>query len=106
MSTPSEKVIMIFSKYINNIKAQSLLNRWCEELNICLREFSYKYLPQIILRTAKARDYFHSLNDVQFKRLLQELVILSNSKNQHISQKDIRIVKEQRNQTINKREGI
>lgn len=102
MLTPSDEVIRILVKYVDVITAQTILEKQCDKLDISLREISFQFLPQVILMIANSRKDFGSVNDLQFKRLLRELTLLSNSRNPLITKQDIRTTKEQINKMSEK----
>ncbi len=106
MLTPSEEVIGILAKYLQIVKAQSLLEKYCERVGTCPRELTFGFFPQIILQVAESREDFKSLNDIKFNRLLQELVLLSNSKNPRISKNAIRSWVRQKNRMKTQMEEI
>ena len=78
------------NEYCNIIKAQTILEECCANSKIPMKDLSCEYFPQIILQVTQLRSSFSSIDDIQFNRLLQELTLLSNSKNQRLSQNDIK----------------
>ena len=86
MRGPSDEIINILNKYCCVIKAQSILEKCCENIGTSMRELSYNFVPEIILQITKLRNEFSSIDNRKFNRLLRDLTLLSNSNNPRLSQ--------------------
>jgi hypothetical protein len=74
-------VIGIIGKYIHPLKAQFIVERYCDKNRLLINEFSSDDVPSFILYLAKERDEITSIEDNKFFSLLSNLVSLSNSNN-------------------------
>jgi hypothetical protein len=74
-----QELIGIIGQYVNPLKAQIIVEKYCNECNISCEEFSTHDLPNFILYFAKERDSVVTLDDKRFFVLLGNLVSYSNN---------------------------
>jgi hypothetical protein len=74
----SRDVIGIISKYLHPMKAQYLLEHYCDLSELSLDIFSFDDLPRFILYLARERDSVPSVDDKHFFTMMSHLVTLSN----------------------------
>jgi hypothetical protein len=76
-----KEVIGVIGQFLHPMKAQYLVEHYCNEIELSLDNFAGKDLPKFILYLAQQRDTIPTISDKQFFTLLSNLVYLSNSEN-------------------------
>jgi hypothetical protein len=82
-------VIGIIGRYLPPLKAQLIVEKYCDSIELSLNNFSEDDVPKFILYLAGQRDSVSKLDDNQFFTLLRNLVCFSNSKNEFVNREDI-----------------
>lgn len=82
-------VIGILGRYLPPLKAQLIVEKYCETIDLSLNNFTEDYIPNFILYLAGQRDSVTKLDDNQFFTMLRNLVCFSNSKNEFVTREDI-----------------
>lgn len=72
-------VIGIISQHLHPLKAQAVVEKYCNEHSISCDTFKFEDVPQFILFLAKERDNMCTLDDNKFHVLLGSLVSYSNT---------------------------
>ncbi len=77
-------LIGIIARFVPPLKAQLIVERYCNEKGLPLNDFSEESIPRFILYLAKQRDEVDFVNDNHFFSMLKSLVCYSNSKNEFV----------------------
>jgi hypothetical protein len=86
-------VIGIIGRYLPPLKAQLILEKYCERIDLSLNDFSEDDVPKFILYLASQRDAVSTLDDNHFFSMLRSLVCFSNSKNEFVGKDDIQKIR-------------
>ena len=82
-------VIGILGRYLPPLKAQLIVEKYCEGIDLSMNNYSEDDVPKFILYLAGQRDSITRLDDIQFFSMLRNLVCFSNSKNEFVNREDI-----------------
>lgn len=82
-------VIGILGRFLPPLKAQLIVEKYCENIELSLDNFSEDDVPKFILYLAGQRDSITKLDDNQFFAMLKNLVCFSNSKNEFVNKEEI-----------------
>jgi hypothetical protein len=82
-------VIGIIGRFVPPLRAQLIVERYCNEIKLPFNDFSEDNIPRFILYLANKRDEVPAINDNRFFTMLKNLVCYSNSKNEFIIKEQI-----------------
>ena len=85
-------VIGVIRRYVHPLKAQYLLEHYCDGVKLNLDNFSVEDLPKFILYLARKRDSVPTVDDGKFFTMMSNLVTLSNHDSCNQEYKKIHIV--------------
>jgi hypothetical protein len=83
-------IIGIIGRFVPPLKAQLIVERYCNDKGLSENDFSEDIVPKFILYLANKRDEVKSVNDNQFFSMLKSLVCYSNSKSEFVFNQKMR----------------
>jgi hypothetical protein len=75
------------------IRAQLMVEKFCEDIDLSMNDFSEDDVPRFILYVANQRDAVSALDDNHFFSMLKNLVCFSNSKNEFINKDEVKEIR-------------
>lgn len=77
-TTASKEVIKVLSRYLPSIKAQMVITKFLSVKKIHHASVDSATLTEFVLYMATVRDDFININDIQYQKMLTELIRFAN----------------------------